>query len=169
MKPKHLLQRRMRCISFGDPLQAMWNRDKKTTRENFGNKIKSTGFIYVPGSKFREAEGHLSMRSSLQDAIINSAPRIVRYIDKHELYRQCPPRKVKDTNISEIENTSCVRNVMKVNPVFGIEIEPWGAACIMIIVYDGVFICTYNVKYFEYNCWKKHAFVYDSHLKHWHQ
>ena len=87
----------------------------------FKRKRKSSVFIYVPGSKFCEAEGHLSMRSCLKDAVINSAPRIGKYIDKQELYRQCPPRKVKDTNISEIENTSCVINVMKVNPVSVIE------------------------------------------------
>ena len=51
----------MRCISFGDPLKAMWDRDSKIVRENFGKKRKSAGFIYVPGSKYREAEGHLSM------------------------------------------------------------------------------------------------------------
>ena len=63
------------------------------------------------------------MRSCLKDDAINSALRIGKYIDKHELYRQLPPRRVKDTHISEIENTSCVRNVMKVNPVSRIERE----------------------------------------------
>ena len=62
------------------------------------------------------------MRSCLQDSVINSSTRIGKYIKKKELYRQCPPRKVKDSNISEIENTSCVRNVIKVTPVSGIEI-----------------------------------------------
>ena len=71
----------MRCTYFGDPLQAMWDRYRKIARDNFG-KIKSTGFIYIPGSKFREAEGHLLMRSCLQDSVINSAPRIVKCIDK---------------------------------------------------------------------------------------
>ena len=112
----------------------MWDRDRKVARKKFGKKRKSTGFIYVPGSKFREAEGHLSMRSCLQDAVINSAPSIGKYIDKQELYIQFPPRKVKDTNISDIENTSCVSNVMNVTSVFGIERKPWGAACIMIKV-----------------------------------
>ena len=60
------------------------------------------------------------MRSCLQYAVINSAPRIGKYINKHGLYRQYPPRGVKDTNISDIENTSCVRNFMKVTPVSGI-------------------------------------------------
>ena len=125
--------------------------------------------MFFPGSDFREAEGHLSMRSCLQDAVINYATRIGKYIDKQELYRQFPPRKVKDTNISDIENTSCVRNFMKVAPVSGIEREPWGAACILRRVHDGVFICTCNDKYDEYNCLIKHAFVYDIHFKPLHQ
>ena len=102
--------------------------------------------MFLTGSYFREAEVHLSMRSCLQDAVINYAPTIGKYIDKQEFYRQCPPRKVKDTNISEIKNNSCVRNVNNVNPVSGIEREPWGAACIMIKVNDGVYICICNVK-----------------------
>ena len=146
MKPKHFLQRRTRCISFGDPIHKLWDRDRKIAKENFGKKIKSTGFMFFPGSYFREAEGRLSIRSCLQDAVINSAPSIGKYIDKNELYRQCPPRKVKYSNISEIENTSCVRNVMKVTQVYLIQIETWVAACIMIIVNDVMFICTCNVR-----------------------
>ena len=102
----------------------MWDRYWEIAREHFGKKRKPTGFIYIPGSKFRESEGHLSMISCLQDAAINSAPRIWKYINKHELYRQYPPRRVKDKNMLEIEKTSCVRNFMQVTPVFGIEREP---------------------------------------------
>ena len=40
VKPKHFLQRRIKCISFGDPLQAMWDRYRKIKRENFGKKRK---------------------------------------------------------------------------------------------------------------------------------
>ena len=146
MKPKHFLQRRTRCISFGDPLHELWVRDRKIARGNFGNKIKSTVFIYFPGSEFRKAEGRLSMKSCLQYSVIDYAPRIGKYIDKQELYRQCPPIKLKDTNISQIENTSCVINFMKVTPVSLIEIETWGSACILIIFNNVVFICTCNVK-----------------------
>ena len=64
------------------------------------------------------------MRSYLQDAVINSAPRIGTFIKKQELYIHCPPRRVKDSNISEIENTSCVRNVMEVTTVSVIERVP---------------------------------------------
>ena len=95
----------------------MWDRDRKIARDNFSRNRKSTGFIYLPGSKFREAEVHLSMRSCLKDDVIISAPRLVKYINKIELYRQCPPRGVKGTKLSEIENTSCVKNVMRVTPL----------------------------------------------------
>ena len=74
MEPKHFLQRRKRCISFGDPLHELWDRDRKIARDNFGKKRKSTGFIYLPGSEFREAEGRSSMSSCLQDYVINYAP-----------------------------------------------------------------------------------------------
>ena len=47
MKPKHFLQRRMRCKYFGDTIQAIWDRDRKLAREHFGNKRKSTGFIFL--------------------------------------------------------------------------------------------------------------------------
>ena len=60
------------------------------------------------------------MRSCLQEAVTDHAPRIGKYIDNYELYRQFPPRRVKDKNMSEIENTLCVRIVMKVTPVFQI-------------------------------------------------
>ena len=61
------------------------------TNYNFGSKIKSTGYMYPPGYKYREAEGHLKLRSCLKDAVIKSASRIGKYIHF--------PRRVKDTNI----------------------------------------------------------------------
>ena len=109
------------------------------------------------------------MRSRLQDAVIIYSPRIRKFIDKQEIYRQFPPRRVKDSNISEIENTSCVRNVMDVTVVSGTERVPWGPAVIMRRVTDGIFICTYNVQSIEYNCWTKHEFVYDINFKPSHQ
>ena len=77
---QNFLQRIMIWTSFGDPLQAMWDRDRKIVWENVGKKGKPTGFIYVPGSKFREAEGYLLISSCLPDDVINSAPRIGKYI-----------------------------------------------------------------------------------------
>ena len=58
---------------------------------------------------------------------------------------------------------------MEVTFVSGIYIVPWGPASILIIVNDGVFICTFNVKYDEYDCWTKHTFIYDIHFKPLHQ
>ena len=52
----------MRYTSGCDPLEEMWDRENKIARDNFGRKRKKTGFIYLPGSKFREAESHLTMR-----------------------------------------------------------------------------------------------------------
>ena len=109
------------------------------------------------------------MRSCLQDALINSAPRIGKIINKPELYRHFLPRRVKDSHISEIENDSCVRNVMKVTPLSGIERVAWGPASILKTENDGVYICTCNVQYVEYNCWTRHAFVYDIRCKPLHQ
>ena len=45
----------------------------------------------------------------------------------------------------------------------------WGAAIILRRVNYGVLICTCNVQSVEYNCWTKHEFFYDSHLKPLHQ
>ena len=44
--------------------------------------------------------------------------------------------------MTEIENISCVRSVIKVNPVIIIERGSWGSAIILIRVNDGVYICT---------------------------
>ena len=71
------------------------------------------------------------MRSCLQDDVINSDPRIRNFINKMELYRQCPPRRVKISHISEIEYSACVRNVMNINPVLGIEEVKWNEASIL--------------------------------------
>ena len=105
------------------------------------------------------------MRSCLQGAVVNSAPRIGKFINKQELYRQCPPRRVKDSHISEIEDSARVRNVMKITPVLGIEEVTWGAASILRRVNDGVYLCVCNVENVKYGLWTKHAFVYDSHYK----
>ena len=66
----------MRYTSGYDTVQKIWGRDRKIARENVCRKRKSTRFIYLHGSKFREAEGHLTMRSCLQDSVNNSAPRM---------------------------------------------------------------------------------------------
>ena len=76
VKPKKILQRRMGYTSGCDSIQKMWYRDRKVARDHLCRKRKPTEFIYLPGSKFREADGHLNMSSCLQDSGINSYPRI---------------------------------------------------------------------------------------------
>ena len=71
-----------------NPIEKMWDRYRKIARDNIGRKRKPTGSIYLPDSGFREAEGHLTDRSCLQDAVINYAPRIGKYIKKLEFYRK---------------------------------------------------------------------------------
>ena len=113
-----------------DPIQSMLDRDFKVARQNFGRKRKPTGCIFLSGSGFREAEGNSKLRSCLQDAVINSAPRIGKFINKQELYRQHPTRRVKNSHISEIEDYACAKNVMNTTPVSGIEEVAWGAVSI---------------------------------------
>ena len=69
----------------------------------------------------------------------------------------------------EIENTSCVRIVMKANTVSRTEIESWDTASSLIRVTGGVYICKCSVISDEYKCKTNHAFVYDSHFKPLHQ
>ena len=91
------------------------------------------------------------MRSCLKDAVINSAPRIGKFINKQELYRKFPPRRVKNSHIYEIENCASVSNVMNITPISGIEEVPWGAASIIKTVNDGVYICVCNVQNVKYD------------------
>ena len=144
----------------------MWDRYHKIGRDNIGRKIRSTGYIYLPGSKYREAEEHLKMRSCFQYFVINSTPRIGKYLNKMELYKQLPPRKLKDKKMTEIENTSFVINVMKVTPVIRIEIEDLGSANIIRRFYDIVYICTCSLRSDEYMCKTKHAFLMAFNSKH---
>ena len=117
VKPEHFLQILMRYTSGYDPIQQIWDRYRKIARDIFGKKRKSNGYIYLHGSKFCEARGHFAMRSCLQYDVNNSAPRILKYIYNLKFYIQCPPRRVKDTKMTEIENNSYVKSPMKVTPV----------------------------------------------------
>ena len=73
----------------------MLDRNYKEAKQNFGRKRKPTGCMFISGSGLRDAVGNYKLRSCLQDAVINSAPRIGKFINKQELYRQCPPRRVR--------------------------------------------------------------------------
>ena len=41
-----------------------------------GRKRKATGYVYITGSPYRDAEGSSQPRSCIHDAIIDAAPRI---------------------------------------------------------------------------------------------
>ena len=51
-----------------------WYRSMIKSRTNLVRKINPTGYIFIPGSQFYEAEVHLNLRSCLYDSIINSVP-----------------------------------------------------------------------------------------------
>ena len=65
-------------------------------RKKKKEKKKKTGYIYLAGSKYCEDEGYLKLRSCLKDDVINYVPIIGKYIHKHELYTQCPSKRVKN-------------------------------------------------------------------------
>ena len=71
-----------------------------------GRKRKATVYVYITGSPYRDAEGSSHLISCLHDAIINAAPGIGGEINKYKLYRQCLPRRVKDTHIEELKNAN---------------------------------------------------------------
>ena len=109
------------------------------------------------------------MGSCFPNAVINSVPRFGKYINKLKFYRKCPTRRVKDTKIYDIENTSCVKNVMRVTPFSRIEREPRGATIILRGINYRVYIFTCSVRSDEYKYKTKHAFVFDNNFKPLHQ
>ena len=137
----------------------------KQSRKHFGRKRKAT----VPGYQLCETKGHLNLKSCLHYDIIHSSPIIGKYVNKYKLYRQCPPLIVKYTNTNEINNASCVKNVLTVKPVLKTEIKKWGANSILRNVDDGVYICRYSVQSIDYQYNKIYAFFYYSNFKPLHQ
>ena len=71
-----------------------------------GRKRRSPGYACLNSSPYSDAEGSSQLISCLHDATINAAPRIGKFFDKLDLYRQCPPRRMKDTEIKELENAN---------------------------------------------------------------
>ena len=65
-----------------------WDRDMIIKNYNFVRKRKSTRYVYLTGSKYCGAEGHLKLISCLQDTVINSTPKNGKYINKLGLYNQ---------------------------------------------------------------------------------
>ena len=96
----------------------------------------------------------------LNDAVVNSTPRIGKYINKFELYRQCLLRRAKNIRMNEIENASCVSIVLNTFNVLKRERYKLGSNRILGKVYYGLYICTWTVT----NNKENYKFVYDCYL-----
>ena len=101
--------------------------------------------MYLKGSPYRDAEGLSQLRSCIHDAIINAAPIIGGNVDKLELQRQCTPRRVKDTHMTELEKCEYVSSVMNIAPVLNIDREKMGDVGILLEIDDGVYVCICTV------------------------
>ena len=121
--------------------------------------------MYPQGWPYCDAEGSSQFISCLHDTIINADPRIGQRIDKFELYRQCPPRRANDTNMTELEKCDCVSYVMTIVPIIKIDREKMGAMTIMQVIYDAVYVFVCRVYLDVFKKYTLHAFVYDSHFE----
>ena len=77
--------------------------------------------------------------------IINAYPRIKGRIDKCELYRQCLPKMVKDTEIKELEKYECVSSLITIAPVLNIDRSKMGTLGILLRIDDGFYVCNCTV------------------------
>ena len=57
-----------------------------------------------------------------------------------ELYRQCPPRRVKDTNMKKLENFDCLSSVMTIAQILHIDREKKGAMRVLQVINDGAYV-----------------------------
>ena len=64
----------------------------------------------------------------------------------------------------ELEKCECVSSIMTIAPVLKIDIEKMGAMGILLIIYDGVYVCICNVYSSVLKKVTQHAFVYDIHF-----
>ena len=87
--------------------------------------LRATGYMYRKGSPYRYAEGLPQLRLCLHDAIINAYLIIDETIEILELYRQCPPKRLKDTQMAELEKCECVSFVMTIAPAINIDRKKW--------------------------------------------
>ena len=74
-------------------------------------------------------------------------------VEKLEDYIMCPPRKVKDTHMIELEKCECVSYVITIAYVLNTDREKMGTLEILLKIDDGVyvFICkVYSYVFKEY-------------------
>ena len=109
-----------------------------------GRKRKATGFVYLQGSPYCDAEGSSQVRSCLHDAIINSSPRIggnwliviLSTVSTYKGERHTHDR-VGKMRMCIIFNDHYTYN------------ETWeremGAMRILLVIDDGVYVCICRV------------------------
>ena len=71
-----------------------------------GRKLNATDYVLITDYPYHDAEGSSQVRSCLHDDISNADPRIGGEIDKSKLYRQCSPRRVKETEKKSWKNVN---------------------------------------------------------------
>ena len=81
--------------------------------------------MYIKVSPYPDAEGLSQVISCLHNAIINAASRIGGKIYTLGLYRQFPPRGVKDTRMTEFEKCEYLSYVTTIATVLKIDREKW--------------------------------------------
>ena len=70
------------CLFSYSSRGKIWDRDTKNQKTILEGKKITPGYIDLTGSQYREAEGHLKLRSCLQYVVINYALRIGKCINK---------------------------------------------------------------------------------------
>ena len=59
-------------------------------------------------------------------------------IDKLELCRKCPPRRVKDKHITELKSFECVSSVITITTIMKTERDKMGAMRILLVIDDDI-------------------------------
>ena len=137
-------------------------KDKRISWTYSGRKQRATGYVYLNGSPYLDAEGLSQLISCLRLDIINAAPIIGGGVDKLELYRQCPPRRLKDTYLKELGKCECLSSLITIVPVLNTERDKMGTMVILLRIDDGFYVCICTVYTEILKKVTKHAFVYDS-------
>ena len=71
-----------KCGNRHHVLSAPYIKYARIRRVYSGRKRKATGYVYIQGSPYLDAEGSSQLRSCLHDSIINASPRIFQGVDK---------------------------------------------------------------------------------------
>ena len=61
-------------------------------------------------------------------------------VEKLEDYIMCPPRKVKDTHMIELEKCECVLSVLTISPIINIDRGEMVTTRIIMVIDDGVYV-----------------------------